>query len=601
MKRLVTAAAVAIAGASLIATLTAQTRKPAAAQSSTAHKLPAPSSSKGFTVVEATIPEMQAALKAGRVTSREIVRQYLQRIGMYEELLHAAITVNPKALEIAAERDRERAAGTIRGPLHGIPIALKDNVHTTFMRTTGGALAFEHLIPPYDATLTKNLIDAGAIIIAKTGMSELANFVAGAPTPMPADYNAVGGQGYNPYDPRKDPREATFDGRPALQTGGSSSGIGTAANFWAGNVGSETSGSILSPSNQNMLAGIKPTVGRISRYGVIPITADQDTAGPMAKSVADVAIMFGAMESASPDPNDPATKLCTPAPGRDYTKFLKADGLKGARIGIPRASYYDAFTPPGPPPPAADGGRGGRGGGGGNGLNAEQKKAMDDAIAVLKAQGAIIIDPANIPSIVDQDPKNNFLRWNGCSGANNAKGKDEDCSVVLKYGMKRDFNSWLKSLGAAAPVKTLTELREWNTAHVKAGSIKYGQSLLDISDEMDVEKDRARYEADRAKDIRLSGPHGIDEIMKAERLDAILFPGASGAGIAARPGYPTLIVPFALVPNAPTPAFPAGFNAKPGPFGVSFTGMACSEPKLLELAYAFEQATKKRVPPASVP
>ncbi|HEX3645051.1 MAG TPA: amidase family protein, partial [Vicinamibacterales bacterium] len=446
MPRLVTTATAAIAVSTLFATLTAQTHKPrpsAMAKGSSA-------SSKGLTVVEATIPEMQAALKSGRVTSREIVRQYLQRIGMYEELLHAAITVNPKALELAEERDRERAAGKIRGPLHGIPIALKDNVHTTFMRTTGGALAFENLTPPYDATLTKNLVDAGAIIIAKTGMSELANFVAGAPTPMPADYNAVGGQGYNPYDPRKDPREATFDGRPALQTGGSSSGIGTAANFWAGNVGSETSGSILSPSNQNMLAGIKPTVGRISRYGVIPITADQDTAGPMAKSVADVAIMFGAMESASPDANDPATRLCTPAPGRDYTTFLKADGLKGARIGIPRASFYDAFTPPGAPPP--DAGRGGRGGAGGagGGLNADQKKAMDEAIAVLKAQGAVIVDPANIPSVVDPDPKNNFLRWNGCSGANNAKGKDEDCSVVLKYGMKRDFNNWLKSLGAAA-------------------------------------------------------------------------------------------------------------------------------------------------------
>jgi amidase len=601
MKRLLlsTAAAAALVSFITFTSLTAQTKKPAAGSAAR----PAHGTGKPFTVVEATIPEMQAALKAGRVTSREIVRQYLQRIGMYEELLHAAITVNPKAMELAEERDRERAAGRIRGPLHGIPIALKDNVHTTFMRTTGGALAFENLTPPYDATLTKNLIDAGAIIIAKTGMSELANFVAGAPTPMPADYNAVGGQGYNPYDPRKDPREATFDGRPALQTGGSSSGIGTAANFWAGNVGTETSGSILSPSNQNMLAGIKPTVGRISRYGVIPITADQDTAGPMAKSVTDVAIMFGAMESASSDPNDPATKLCTPAPGRDYTKFLKADGLKGARIGIPRASFYDAFTPPGPPPPQpADGGRGGRGGGGGgNGLNPDQKKAMDDAIAILKAQGAIIVDPANIPSVVDQDPKNNFLRWNGCSGANNAKGKDEDCSVVLKYGMKRDFNSWLKTLGPVAPVKTLTELREWNTAHVKAGSIKYGQSLLDISDEMDVEKDRVRYEADRAKDIRLGGAHGIDEIMKAERLDAILFPGASGAGIAARPGYPTVIVPFALVPNAPTPPFPDGFNAKPGPFGVSFTGMACSEPKLLSLAYAFEQATKKRVPPPAVP
>ena len=184
------------------------------------------SAAKPFTVVEATIPEMRLAMEQGRVTSREIVRQYLERIGMYEDKLHAAITVNPKALEIADERDRERAAGRIRGPLHGIPIALKDNIHTTFMRTTGGALAFESLVPPYDATLTKNLMDAGAIIIAKTGLTELANWVAGAPTPMPGNYNAVGGQGYNPYDPRKDPRDATFDGRPALNTGGSSSGVG---------------------------------------------------------------------------------------------------------------------------------------------------------------------------------------------------------------------------------------------------------------------------------------------------------------------------------------------------------------------------------------
>src|ERR687888_2017290 len=301
---------------------------------------------KPFTVVEATIADMRAALEQKRVTSRQIVRQYLMRIGTYEDRLHAAITVNPKAMELAEERDRERAQGRIRGPLHGIPIALKDNIHTTHLPTTGGALAFAGYVPPYDATLTKNLVDAGAIIIAKTGMTELANWVAGAPTPMPGNYNAVGGQGYNPYDPRKDPREATFDGRPALGTGGSSSGAGTAANFWAGNVGTETSGSVLSPSNQNMLAGIKPTVGRISRYGVIPITADQDTAGPMAKTVTDVAIMFGALESASPDPNDPATEKCTPPPGRDYTKFLHREGLRGARIGIPRAFFYDRITPP---------------------------------------------------------------------------------------------------------------------------------------------------------------------------------------------------------------------------------------------------------------
>src|SRR5207249_35947 len=191
----------------------------------------------------------------------------------------------------------------IRGPLHGIPVALKDNIHTTNMPTTGGALVFDGLVPPYEATVTKNLRDAGAIIIAKTQMTELANWVAGNPS-MPNNYNALNGYGFNPYDPRRDPREATFDGRPVLNTGGSSSGAGTAASFWAANIGTETSGSILSPSNQNMLAGIKPTVGRISRYGVIPITADQDTAGPMAKSVADVAIMLGALEGASPDPND---------------------------------------------------------------------------------------------------------------------------------------------------------------------------------------------------------------------------------------------------------------------------------------------------------
>src|SRR6185295_794582 len=208
-----------------------------------------PSSKQTFTVVESSIREMQTAMREGRITSHQIVAQYLARIATYEDKLNAIISVNPHALEEADARDRERAAGRIRGPLHGIPIALKDNIQTTDMPTSGGALAFDGYTPPYDATLTKNLRDAGAIIIAKTGMSELANYVAGAPTPMPGNYNAAGGQGMNPYDPRRDPREATADGRPALATGGSSSGIGTAANFWAGNVGSETSGSVLSPSN----------------------------------------------------------------------------------------------------------------------------------------------------------------------------------------------------------------------------------------------------------------------------------------------------------------------------------------------------------------
>jgi amidase len=330
-------------------------------------------------------------------------------------------------------------------------------------------------------------------------------------------------------------------------------------------------------------------VGRISRYGVIPITADQDTAGPMAKYVADAAIMLGVLEGASPDPNDPATSTCQPPPNRDYTPHLKSEGLKGARIGIPRASFYDRVTPPGEQGPRG-------------GLNAAQAKVMAEVIEILKREGAEIVDPADVPSIVDPDPENNFLLWGTCSGPDDVRGKDQDCSYALKYGMKRDFNAWLASLGPAAPVKSLTELRAWNTAHANMGALKYGQAQLDVSDEMDVEKDRARWEADRKKDIHLGAAHGIDEVLKAHKLDALLFPGASGAGIAAKPGYPTVIVPFGTVPNAPpNNPFPEGFDAKPAPYGVSFTGTACSEPRLIELAYAFEQATKRRVPPAQFP
>src|SRR5712671_3710095 len=541
-----------------------------------------------FSVVEATIPEMQAAMKQGRVTSRDLVVQYLMRIALYNRRLNGIITVNPRALQEAEARDRERAQGKLRAPLHGIPIALKDNIQTMDLPTTGGALAFDAFVPPYEATLVKNLRDAGAVIIAKTTMTELANWVAGGPTPMPGGYNGLVGFSMNPYDPRRDPRDATFDGRPALGTGGSSSGVGTTANFWAANVGTETSGSILTPANQNMLAGIKPTVGRISRYGIIPITADQDTAGPIAKTVTDAAILFGALESPAPDPHDPATQKCAAPLGRDYTRFLHPASLKGARIGIPRAFYYDAVTPPGGRRPLS-------------GLHEDQQKVMAEAIVILKQQGAIIVDPADIPSVVSKEAENNLLKWNTCSGLENAKGKDDSCSIVFKYGMKRDFNKWLASLGPSAPVKTLTELRNFNLAHTAAGSMKFGQSQLDDADEIDLDADRARYQADRAKDLKLAGAEGIDAALKQNKLDALLFPGATGASIAAKPGYPTVIVPFGRVANAPDVPFPETLEAKPSPFAVSFTGTACSEPRLLELAYAFEQATKRRVPPFSVP
>lgn len=524
-----------------------------------------------FDVVEATIPEMQEAMASGSTTSRELVEAHLVRIARYEEDINSLIAVNHEALTIADSLDRLRAAGTVLGPLHGIPVALKDNIHASEMPTTGGARAFEGYTPPYDATLTENLRAAGAIILAKTILSELANFMAAG---NPGNYSAVGGYGLNPYDPRRDPREGRNDGRPVMSVGGSSSGIGTAMSFWAANVGTETSGSILSPSNANMLAAVKPTVGRVSRWGVIPITADQDTPGPMARTVTDAAIMLGVLEGASPDPNDPATTICEPPPGRDYTAFLNADGLQGARIGIPRAYYYDSVQAPAASPRAGQ-------------LPPDAQAVMRDAIQILSDRGAVIVDPADIPSVVDRDPAGNLLSAGGSS--------------VLNYGMKRDFNRWLETLGETAPVGTLTALREWNLAHRSAGSMKYEQARIDGADAVDLDAERAAYEADRERDIYLNGTHGMDEVMNAMELDALLFPASYGAGIAARPGHPTVIVPFARVVEDYDPPLPQGFAAEARPFGVSFAGLACSEPRLLELAYAFEQATLRRVAPPLFP
>ena len=536
-----------------------------------------------FSIVEASFADMQAAMARGDVTSREIVQQYLERIDRYEDKLHATLAVNPNALAEAEQLDRERAAGEVRGPLHGIPIALKDNIHTTHMPTTGGALAFKDYMPPYEATLVTQLQQAGAIVIAKTTLTELANWVA---TGMPNSYNTVRGYGYNPYDPRQDPREGFDDGRGVLDTGGSSSGIGTAANFWAANVGTETSGSIQIPANNNMLAAIKPTVGRISRQGIIPITADQDTAGPMAKYVADAAALLAAMEGT--DPEDSATGVCEPPADGDYSSHLKSDGLSGARIGIPRAFFYEAVTPPGEDEPRG-------------GLSEDEAAAMSRAIALLEARGATIVDPANIPSTVAESPDDNQLLFGNCYDLPQGKGGDADCSVMLKYGMKRDFNNWLDSLGDTAPVESLTALREFNLAHRDQGAIRYDQAQLDISDEMDVEADRGRWRADRDKDIRLSRTEGIDAALEANELDALLMPSWKGENILNKAGYPAVSVPFSNVPNELTPPLPEGFDPKPMPFGVSFIGTACSEPRLIELAYAFEQASRARKPPAAFP
>ena len=452
-----------------------------------------------FRIVEATIPEMRAAMEYGRLTSRALVEPVPRPAGDVRGPLHAAIFVNPHALEEADQLDRERAQGRIRGPLHGIPVALKDNIHTTDMPTTGGALAFAGYVPPYEATLTKNLRDAGAIIIAKTGLTELANWVAGAPDPMPGNYNAVGGFGYNPYDPRPDPREATFDGRPALQTGGSSSGIGTAANLWAANVGTDTGGSVISPSNANMLVGIRPTLGRISRYGVIPITADHDTAGPMTRTVTDAAIMLGALESASPDPNDPATThAARRRPGATTRQFLQGrTALKGARIGIPRAFYYDrASTLAGRSSTTTRAAASERGAGEGDGRCDRRAEAAGRDRRRSRRR----------PEPRRQGPEEELpLVGLLLRRAIRRRARTSDCSVNFKYGMKRDFNPWLKSLGAvgagedadgAARVEHGARRRPARSNSASRGSTSRTKWIS--------RRDRARNDADHKKDWLLS-------------------------------------------------------------------------------------------------
>ena len=532
-----------------------------------------------FTVVEGSIPEMQAAMRDGRTTSRAIVTQYLTRIGLYEDRLNVAIAINAQALAQADALDAERAAGHLRGPLHGIPVAVKDNILTKDdLPTSGGMLAFRHYRAPYDATLVTNLRNAGAIILAKSTMSELAGWFGDSV--RPGGYNGAVGQSYNPYDPR-----ANDDGTPVLDVSGSSSGGGVAANLWAANVGTSTGGSIEGPANASMLVGIRPSTGRISRYGIIPLTLDQDTAGPMTKTVADAAILLGAMEGA-PDAQDPRTSECTAPPNRDYTPFLKTDALKGVRIGIPRAGIYQARRFPGQARPFA-------------GLKPDETASMEAAIAALTAAGAEVVDPADLPSMIAVEPARNLTSHHICEMPFTGKPADDLCSIVLRYSMKRDFNLWLATLGDAAPVKSLTALRAWNSAHKDQGAIRYGQGRLDFADAVDLARDKSRYERNRREDLTLTRQEGLDAAITADNLDALLFPGSSGANYATKAGYPIVVVPYGVVVNYADGA--KGSQDKTRPFGLSLVGAHCSDAKLVGMAYAFEQATKRRVPPRQMP
>jgi amidase len=533
-----------------------------------------------FDLVEATIPAIQSAVDAGIIDSRQLVEMYLARIAAYDGQntathLNGYMYVNPRAVQQAAQGDNDHAGNR---PLRGIPIALKDNINTKDMPTTAGSVAFAGSIPKTDAFVTRKLKQAGAIIIGKATMTEFANFLTNG---MPAGYNSLAGYGYNPYDPRPDPRNALDglmrpfnDGRPALTPGGSSSGPGiiSAANLATASIGTETSGSILSPGTANMLVGIKPTVGLISRDGIIPIVADQDTAGPLARTVRDAALVLGAMTGF--DPHDAATAACL-TPGNcfsDYTQFLDANALQGARIAVP-------------PFPAS------------------RAAVMNNAIAVLTAQGATVAVLASglapqLPGCPSRPPEDNYPPAPGCS-------------TVLNYGFKRDLNQYISDhVRNTFPTQSLLDVVNFNIAYGPAAT-KYDQDLAIFSQMFDISPgsaDTLRYQADRAQDIAnsrgaiaavLNGPDG--QPGTGDDFDALLFSGNSGAGTPAKAGYPSIVVPGGFFDNVVNPPFPAGFNAQPGPAGVTFSGRAFSEPRLIALAYAFEQATKYRVPPPSVP
>ena len=497
-----------------------------------------------FELEETTIADLQAAMAAGRMTARSITQLYLDRIAELDRkgpTLRYVIETNPDALAIADSLDQERKAGRVRGPLHGIPILLKDNVDTADkMTTTAGSLALEGSIAPKDAFIAAKLRSAGAIFLGKANLSEWANFRS---THSTSGWSGRGGQAKNPY---------VLDRNPC----GSSSGSGgaVAANLCAAAIGTETDGSIVCPSSANGIVGIKPTLGLLSRSGIIPIAHSQDTAGPMTRTLRDAVIMLGIL--AGPDPADSAT-TASRSRGQitDYTKFLDPNGLRGARIGIPRAKFY--------------------------GYSDVTDKAINDAIAVMKAQGAIIVDPANIETA----------------------GKFDDSEFdVLLYEFKADLNNYLASLGSKAPVKSLQEIIAFNDAHKDQEMPWFGQEIM-IQAQAKGPLTEKKYRDNLAKDLKMSRTDGIDATMNKYKLDALVAPTGG-------PAWPTdLINGDHFTGGSSTPAAVAGYpniNVTAGylfglPVGISFFGRAWSEPTLLTIAYGFEQATHARKVPKFLP
>jgi amidase len=487
---------------------------------------------------EITIAELQEAMKSGRWTARGIAQSYLGRIDMLDKngpAVNAIIELNPEALAIADAMDRERKAGHVRGPLHGIPIVIKDNIDTADrMRTSAGSLALADNIAARDAFIVSRLREAGAVILGKTNLSEWANFRS---THSTSGWSGRGGLTKNPY---------VLD-RNAC---GSSSGTGTAvsANLAAIGIGTETDGSVVCPSSASGLVGIKPTLGLISRAGIIPIAHSQDTSGPMARTVRDAVILLGILTGA--DERDLITASSRSKGHADYTRFLDPDGLKGARIGVAR-QYF--------------------------GFNDATDRVMKDAIAVIKKLGATIVDPANIAT----------------NGKFDATEND-----VLQYEFKTDINKYLAGAPAAVKSRTLADLIKFNEEHRAEEMPYFGQEIFEQSEKRGPLTEK-KYRDALAKNHRLARTEGIDATMKKHKLDAIIAPtggpvwatdlvngdhftgGYSSASAVA--GYPHITVPAGLAFGLPV--------------GLSFFAGAWSEPSLIKYAYAFEQASKARQKP----
>lgn len=496
-----------------------------------------------FVLDEATLADLQSAMASGRMTAHSVTQQYLDRIHALDRTgptLRSVIEINPDALSIADTLDRERKAGRVRGPLHGIPILVKDNIGTADrMTTTAGSYALAGSIPLQDATIAARLRAAGAILLGKTNLSEWANFRS---THSSSGWSGRGGQARNPY---------VLDRNPC----GSSSGSGAAvsANMCALAVGTETDGSIVCPSSANGIVGIKPTLGLVSRAGIIPIAHSQDTAGPMARTVRDAAILLNVL--AGVDPRDPATSSSSAHGQNDYTTFLDPNGLRGARIGVARTKFF--------------------------GYSDVTDKLINDAIDAMKAQGAVIVDPATIETA----------------------GKFDDSEFdVLLYEFKADLNSYLASLGPKAPVKSLQDIIDYNDRHKDQEMPFFGQEIM-IQAQAKGPLTEKKYLDELASNLKMSRTDGIDATMDKYKLDAIVAPTGSPAwttdlingdhfsGASSTPaavaGYPNINVPAGFSHNLPV--------------GISFFGRAYSEPTLIKLAYAYEQSTKHRRAPQFIP